>query len=305
MTCLACKEPLDRAYVEGTKSQLHPTCEPNPDLVLTDIFGIISDALTNDPRSKQTRIGPSEMGNPCDRRIGYHLAGITKANKRGNQVAWKPAIGTAVHSMFADIFSRDELARFNADTNADPRWYVEDRLNVGSINDTDIDGSCDLFDAWTGGVIDWKFTTRNMIREKYRPHGPGDQYRTQAHLYGRGWQRRGFTPRWVAIVFMTRDGEFTDRHVWHENYDEQIALNALDRVASIGNALQALGPDFVIPTLPATEAHCNYCPWFASSSSNLAKSCPGINITSTTSAAFNELLPETTTPAGGRSRTAA
>lgn len=266
--CLACKEPM--TVVSG--SRVHPTCEIDPDILVTELFTMIEADIIGQPRSQQTRIGPSELGTPCDRRIGYHLGGVPKVNDRGP--AWKPYVGTAVHEQMATIMAKAEIARMAQDDYAE-RFKVEERVSVGHIGDTEITGSCDLFDVWNGAVWDWKFTTRNQIREHYRPHGPGEQYRTQGHLYGRGWQRAGFEVRTVGVIFFTRDGEFTDRHVWHEPYDEQVALDALARAESISTALDALGPDFTIPTLPTADAHCRFCPWHRASSSNLPTACPG------------------------------
>lgn len=269
VTCIACAEPLTMA----TLARIHPTCEHDPDLAASELFGIIAHHITNQPRSLQTRIGPSELGTPCDRRIGYKMAGTPEVNNR-HGVGWKAFIGTAVHEQFANMLAALEVAACN-DPGHTPRWFVEERVNVGQVNGTDIDGNCDLFDAWTGNVWDWKFSTRNKIREEYKPHGPGDQYRTQAHTYGRGWARRGMDVRNVGIIFMTRDGEFTDRHVFSEPYDEQIAVTALTRASGIRLALDALGPDFTIPTLPTADAYCGYCPWHKPNSANLAVSCPG------------------------------
>ncbi len=256
---------------------MHPACsalDVDPDIVATQLFTLIDAGIRGQPRSLQKRIGPSEIGVPCDRRLGYRLGGVTEVN-RADTVAWKPFVGTAVHEQFANIIARHEIARFTDGTVA-PRYMVEHKVNVGQILGVDITGSCDLFDSHTGTVVDWKFTTRNMIRENYRPNGPGEQYRTQAHLYGRGFARAGYDVRNVMIVFLTRDGEFHDRWVWSEPYDETVATDALARATSIATAIEALGNDFTIPTLPAADAHCNWCPWHKQGASDLTRSCPGM-----------------------------
>jgi len=267
-TCNACREPLDVI----TAARLHPTCDVNPDVLVTELFQLIEADIIGQPRSQQRRIGPSEMGVPCDRRIGYRLAGIEPSNDRGP--AWKPYVGTAVHEVMATLMARHEVAQMES-ADYSERFKIEERVSVGEVGDTEITGSCDLFDAHHGAVWDWKFTTRNQIREHYRPHGPGEQYRTQAHLYGRGFARAGYDVRTVGVIFFTRDGEFTDRHVWHEPYDEQVALDALARAGSIQAALDALGPDFTIPTLATADAYCRFCPWFRAGTSQIAQGCPG------------------------------
>lgn len=267
--CIACQQPLEQT----TSTHLHPSCEINPEILATELFQMISDEITNQPRSQQKRIGPSELGVPCDRRIAYRLSGIDAINDRGP--AWKPYVGTAVHEQMANMMARAEVKRITANPDAGTRWHVEEKLTVGEIGGTSITGSCDLFDAANGAVWDWKFTTRNQIRENYRPQGPGQQYRVQAHLYGRGWERAAYEVRTVGVIFLTRDGELTDRHVWWEPYDRQIALDALDRANKIANALDALGPAFTLDTLPTADAHCRFCPWYRAGSSELVTGCPG------------------------------
>lgn len=244
------------------------------DLVVTELFGMIESAIVGQPRSQQTRIGPSELGVPCDRRIGYHLGGVKKSGDRG--AAWKPYVGTAMHEQVGNVIAAAEIARFNGDaTGVTPRWHVEERVSVGEVNGVEITGSCDLFDEANGVVLDWKFTTRNQIRDNYRPKGPGEQYRRQAHLYGRGWFRAGYNVRHVGVVWFTRDGEFSDRHVWSEPYDERVAVETLERASGIALSLQHLGPDFTIPTLPTADSHCRFCPWFKASSDDISRACAG------------------------------
>jgi hypothetical protein len=269
VNCTTCHEPLG----EESRPQ-HPTCralDVAGDDVAAELFGIMRAGIIGQPRSAQRMIGPSEIGVPCDRRLGYRMAGTEQVN-RTDEVAWKPFIGTAAHEQFADMLARHEAS---AVRDTGQRWHVEERVSVGTVMGVPVTGTCDVFDAHTGTVADWKFTTRNKIREDYRTHGPGEQYRVQAHLYGRGWQRAGYEVRTVMILFLTRDGEFTDRHVWHETYDEQVAVTALERLSSIATAIEHLGPEFTLPTLPTADAWCRYCPWFKASSTDISRSCPG------------------------------
>lgn len=278
--CRTCEQPLDLAIARQGQAN-HPTCPPlqvSVDVVASELFALIADGLVNSPRSRQREIGPSEAGSPCHRRIGYKMAGTPAVNESG--VAWKPAVGTAVHAMFADIVARAEADRAGTDLYGQ-RWHVEQRVSAGEYgpDGVTLDGNCDLFDAWTGTSIDWKFTTRSQIRSHYRPHGPGDQYRTQAHLYGYGWARAGHPVAHVAVVFLTRDGEYTDRYVWHEPYDEQVALGALDRLSQTAHLLRDLGPDVALPLLPVAESFCSNCPWFARGATDPPRSCPGVSTT--------------------------
>ena len=270
--CRACQLPMTTIGA----SRLHATCDIDPDILATELFSIIEEAIAQQPRTLQTSIGPSEIGNPCDRRIGYKLAGTQPVNAIG-AVNWKAFVGTAVHEMLADIMARAEIHSFRDDTTPRPaRWHVEERVKPGlRLNGEDVEGSCDLFDAATGTVWDWKTTTRNKIREQYRPHGVGDQYEIQAQLYGAGWAAQGFDVRTVGVIFLTRDGEFTDRHVWHAPYDPARAATALERVRGISNAITGLGASMAIPLLDTAPAYCRFCPYFQGSGSNDSRSCAG------------------------------
>src|SRR6202007_2411815 len=93
----------------------------------------------------------------------------------------------------------------------------------------------------TGTVVDWKSVGPTQLT-KYKAKGPGGQYRAQAHLYGRGWARRGQDVRHVAVMFLPRNGELREAYFWSEPYDEQVAIQALQRLEGIPLTARALGP---------------------------------------------------------------
>lgn len=250
-----------------------PTTAFDLEIVRAELLHFITEAISNDPRSLQKRIGPSEIGIPCARRIGYKLAGVQPVNDRG--VPWKPFIGTAVHAALATIFTNASatLGELPASMGGGPRFLVEQKVVVGQILADDIDGSCDLFDRATATVIDWKIVGGEQLT-KYRKNGPGEQYRIQGHTYGRGWQLRGEDVQHVAVFFLPRDRELDKAFWWHEPYDETVAPKALDRVEGIAKLTAALGPA-ALPMLPTADAWCRYCPNFRPGSQDLAVACPG------------------------------
>jgi hypothetical protein len=288
--CAACKNALNPDLARQGHA-LHPGCNPVPasiDTLATELFATIAKGIDNQPRTLQTRIGPSEIGTPCHRRLGHKLAGTKPSNV--GKVPWKAFIGTAAHEQISNIFAREEIARPG---DIAQRWHVEERVAVGGYGPDGItvDGSTDLMDAWHGLVTDWKFTTRNKIREEYRPHGPGEQYRTQAHLYGYGWTRKGFAVATVAIVFFARDGEFTDRFVWSEPYDEQIALDAMGRLDATAHLLADLGVA-ALELLPTAPAYCGFCPFHKDGARDLTLACPGHPQTSAPDALSKLIEPQ-------------
>ncbi len=237
--------------------------------LVEELDQIIIDGINNQPRSLQKRIGPSEMGTPCDLRIGYKLLDQPPVNVE-DRVAWKPWIGTQVHDGLGCLFELAN-AKFPPRPNGDYRFLVEWKLDICQINGDDVDGNCDLYaDA---NVIDWKIVGGEQLR-KYKKNGPGDQYRTQAHLYGYGWAQKGYPVDRVAVYFLPRDQEFRQRYCWSEPYDEQVALDAITRVDGIARLAAALGPA-ALPLLKTGDAYCRFCPWFRPGSTDLAGGCAG------------------------------
>lgn len=241
----------------------------DPEELRTELLEVITGAITSTPRSRQKAVGPSEIGHPCARRLGYRLLGVDKTNDRPG---WRPTVGTAVHEWLAETF-REANAAWREATGVDAtRWLVEFRLDVGD----DISGSCDLYDRVTATLIDWKICGVTTIRSA-RANGPSEQYRTQAHTYGRGWTRRGMPVDAVGIYYLPSAGELHEGHLWTEAYDEQVALDALERVRQIGALTTAFGTRAlpVLGTDGVDERMCRYCPWFLPASTDLSAACPG------------------------------
>ena len=246
-----------------------PTLPPNlmqrgadPDLVKPELTHFITTAINNHPRSQQIQIGPSEIGTPCRRRLGYKLLNTPEVNTdRG--AAWKPTVGTAVHTWL-----QTALQSINDGLTYD-RFYLEERVTVGQVNGQDID----VYDRVICWVLDWKIVGDKALR-RYRIDGPGEQYRAQAHLYGRGFVAKGQPVDQVAIVFLPQNGELRDMHVWHEPYDEQVALDALNRAEAITKLTSSLGTA-ALPLLPTADAYCDYCPYKLPAATDLTEACPG------------------------------
>lgn len=209
-----------------------------------DYRTIIETAINASPRSLQKRIGPSEIGNPCDRCLAHKLAGTPEQE---THAPWLPFIGTATHAALEDIFTQA-----NSPTGA-VRYLVEATVSVGEIGGQDITGHADLFDLELGEVTDWKITGATTLKKARG--GPSTTYRTQAHLYGRGFARRGLTVNRVRIAYLPRNSvHLGDAVIWSEPYDEQIALRALERANGIALAIAALGaPAAIAACAPHTQ----------------------------------------------------
>jgi hypothetical protein len=242
---------------------------PAPLMVRDELVHIIEQAIAAHPRSLQARIGPSEMGTPCARKLGHKLAGTPE---RERSTPWRPTVGTAVHSWLDQVVTAFEAQRL---TDGKPvRWHTEQRVNVGQVDGVDISGSCDLFEQVTGTVIDFKIVGPASLK-KYKA-GPNETYRVQAHLYGLGYVNAGHTVNHVAIWALPAAGELHQAVFWHEPFDPAVAHAALKRADAIAKAGRLAGWAAVLPQLDTANDFCSGCP-FRSDAANPDPStaCPG------------------------------
>lgn len=216
---------------------------------------VVNAGITAHPRSLQKRIGPSELGRPCDRWILHKLAGDGEPD-RGP--AWKPAIGTAMHAQLEQWF--DAANRGGGEVER-VEWVTEWQVTVGTIGATAITGHSDLFHVPTGTVIDHKVVGPKQLA-KYRLHGPTPQYRVQAHLYAAGFTADGGwgVARNVAIAFLPRDGELDQMVWWEEPADPHIAAAAMLRANRLWTMLQVVGLAAALSASPlCDDPWCTWC----------------------------------------------
>jgi len=223
-----------------------------PVSLAAELIGAVVDAAKFSPRSRQVAIGPSEIGHPCQRRLAYKLTETRPTWVDSDP--WASIVGTACHAWLASAFSAQNLVL------DEPRWLVEQRVHPTP----GISGSCDLYDTYTDTVIDWKIVgTTTMAKAKSQ--GASQQYRTQGHLYGLGWERLGRTPREIVIAYWPRGGFLSQLYLYREPYNRQVAEDALDRLTRISAAALSLGVDEhpertnLVPCQPSDE--CRYCPY--------------------------------------------
>lgn len=233
----------------------------------------IIDADANSARSRQTAIGPSEVGEPCERQLSYKMLGHPESNTNRDPIA--AIIGTGFHMWMAEKFE----ARQTTLADGTPRYRIEERVTVrdSPIPARHLAGSADLFDRLSAVNNDWKLVGVSSL-DKYRRQGPGEKYRIQAHLYGLGQENAGQAPKRVAVTFIARHHELKV-HVWSEPYDPAIAEAALARLDRIHQRVLDLNPEAnpqnwtQIPT--PQKPNCRFCPWLKPGSTDLAIGCPG------------------------------
>lgn len=220
---------------------------------LDDLKALIVDGAKEDDRSQQIELGPSEVGHPCLRKLAYGLLQTPKCNDYGDPLP--SVVGTGAHARMEEFAHRANrrLGR--------TRWLPEFKVTVRE----GLSGTCDLVDLDTMTAIDWKFPGTSRMAT-YTSKGPSQQYRIQAHLYGRGLRNAGIAVEHVAIAFVPRGGQLRHAHLWSEPYSDELVDTTLARIDTvtaliwdlqIGDHLER------IDQIPATPADCWVCPWHA------------------------------------------
>lgn len=262
--------------------------DPYSQVLAERIGQFIIDADANAGRSQQKAIGPSEVGEPCERQLSYKMLDWPETNENRDPIA--AIIGTGFHMWMAEKFE----ARQSVMADGTPRYRIEERVTVreGYTADAALTGSSDLYDRLAQLNNDWKLVGTSS-HDKYRRQGPGEKYRIQAHLYGLGQENAGHPPARVAVTFIARYHELKV-HVWSEPYDRTVALDALARLDRIRARVMELEPDLhpenwaAIPT--PEKPNCRFCPWLKPGSTNLSQGCPGAAPSANAGASLQALI---------------
>jgi hypothetical protein len=241
------------------------TTVAEPVTLAHELRTILEAAMTNHPRTLQTRIGPSELGNPCDRCLAHKLGGTPDRP----EAAWLPQIGTAVHEWAEMVILRHEFTR--AALGMPPRFLPEHKVTVGQIRGQDITGHSDVFDTHTGTVIDWKVVGTTTLRQA-KAHGPSLGYSRQAQLYGKGWEDAGHQVTTVCIYYLPRNSvSLSDGYAWTAPYDRHDAERTLARANALAARIHIQGLLPVLDTLPphtGQEFTCKRAPDYRAPTTN-------------------------------------
>lgn len=207
-----------------------------------EIRRIIETRMSSQPRDLQREIGPSELGTSCVHCLAAKLAGWPERRRP----AWLPFIGTCVHARFEQWFQESEETVFTGPAPEDERrrFTPEMRVTVGHLQGLhagyDVKGSIDLYDRKTGSTIDWKIVG-NATLTKVKAHGPSQQYRVQASLYGIGLKNRGEAVRASRIYFLPRNkAGLNDALPWQAGFDPKPGLWALARAQLLVNLMDCI-----------------------------------------------------------------
>lgn len=213
-----------------------------------EIRQLIENDIQNAPRELQREIGPSELGTDCVHCLAAKLAGWPERRSPG----WLPFIGTCVHAHFERLFQKldaDPAHQFSYTgednvTELVERWRSEYRVTVGRLQGLhggyDVTGSIDLWDRKTHSTIDWKIVGNTTVT-KVKAHGPSQQYRIQASLYGVGLANEGERVERNCIYFLPRNKtSLGDALPWETRFDPKPGQWALSRAQLLVNLMDII-----------------------------------------------------------------
>lgn len=207
---------------------------------MSEIYDRIIKELTKpSERDKQRKVGPSELGDLCERCLAEKLLGVHKEEKT-HPLA--PMIGTAFHLYLENVIGLEG-------------YLKETKVTVGTIEGYgDIRGTADGFDVSTGHVVDYKVLSKKKIKafssatffdEDYNPEFYSDsltegqlkKYYYQMQLYGLGMENAGYEVNHTSLILFPRDctveSVMSASHELCFKYNREAALNVLERAKQI------------------------------------------------------------------------
>lgn len=241
-------------------------------LLHAELLDMFNGAADNAPRSLQRELGPSEYGDPCERKLAYKMfeaPETTQVPQKKSGKKWRATVGTAIHKWAeTEVFDphRDYEAERKVTVGA---WFDGERARI-------LKGSCDAFYLPPGVVIDLKTSTKAKIVDYQRSSDklPGS-YIPQVHGYGQGYVNEGYEVHYVALLIVPRDDELNmSTSVFHiEEFDPTVPAAGLKRLESIAARKREGG----YKSLPMAQSFCSSCSWFYPSAGNPDEGrCPGV-----------------------------
>lgn len=207
---------------------------------MSEIYDDIIRELTKpSERDKQRRVGPSELGDLCERCLAEKLLGVHQEEKN---YPLAPMIGTAFHLYLENTIGLEG-------------YLKETKVTVGEIEGYGaIRGTADGFDTATGHVVDYKVLSKKKIKafssatffdEGHNPEFYSDsltegqlkKYYYQMQLYGLGMENAGYEVNHTSLILFPRDctveSVMSASHELCFKYNREAALNVLERANQI------------------------------------------------------------------------
>lgn len=220
-----------------------------------ELSKVVLEHASQAPRTLQTRLGPSELGQPCDRQVVGKMAGVARTNHVFDP--WPSIMGTAGHAWMDAAFSADNQRHGR-------RWEPEHKVTPWP----GAEGTSDLYDHHKRAVVDHKFLGTSTMAKLKRGGAPV-VYHVQLLLYGLGYRNAGLPVDRVIIAAWPRTkSTIREMYVWdHPWTAEDDAL--LTRVYRLTETRRMVAehvrsgalPLSAVPATPDDDS-CFYCPFY-------------------------------------------
>lgn len=252
--------PTDRKPSPADYMATAPTL-PNGNTAWASLYAhelteIIKRQAHRQPRSMQSHLGPSEIGDECDRKIVGKLAGEPVTNHVVDP--WASIVGTAVHAWLAEKFGLEN----QLNGLAIPRWLTEQRVSPHPS----YPGTADLYDTAYRACVDWKVLGPTSMAKVRRPEGPPVRYQVQLLLYALGYRNLGLPVNRVVLAALPRTEPSLDAmFVWEHQYSatDNVVIEAVLGKTAIRRQIadQVLAQRIPISAVPRTPSDdgCYFC----------------------------------------------
>jgi hypothetical protein len=209
------------------------------------------------PRNMQAHLGPSELGEVCDRQIVGKFSGQPVTNHVIDP--WPSIVGVAVHAWLADALAKEN----NLDGIL--RWVTEYRVSPHPS----YPGTADLYDAANLCVVDWKILGPTTIAKISSANGPPRRYVVQLLLYAKGYQNLGLPVNRVVLAALPRTApSLSQMYVWEHwltPADDILISQVLSQTQiryQVAREVMAGGiPIESVPITPTAD-NCQFCPFY-------------------------------------------
>ena len=236
-----------------------------------ELRGVITRQASLAPRSVQVHLGPSELGESCDRQVTGKFAAAYRTNHVSDP--WPSIVGTAVHAWLALAF-QDDNARERI-----LRWVTE----VTVTPHPEFPGHADLYDAFESAVVDHKVLGPTSLAKVKSASGPPLRYQVQLLLYAAGFRALGLPVRRTVLAAYpptasTLDGMYVWEHLCGPEDDDVVREVIRKTLVRRQLAEEITAGRMTLRQVPATpdDDACFFCPFYRPQAAyDDGPGCPG------------------------------
>lgn len=221
------------------------------------------------PRDGQTRVGPSEVGTPCRRRLALSLHyEMIDHHPRGGVPAtkWKPLVGTIIHEFIATQILKNGhtldqgrqtilaetpvVIESGVGTNGSP-WFLGGTVDIIVLDHAERE--IEVWDIKGQGAWANKAANRGEVNDHYEP---------QLLLYGLGAEKMfDYECRSVGIYGIRRDGELEDSVPLVKDFDHDEAEKVLRRYRAARRFTEKRNLRQLVLHTDTADDWCQSCPF--------------------------------------------